>query len=145
MKLCIPSTNEAGLDARVSPHFGSAPWFTLVDTDAGTVEPLENAHARHEHGQCQPTAGLEGLAIGAVLCRGLGARALARLEGAGMAVYATEAFTVRAAVDAFRDGHVVRMTPARACQGHGHDHEHDHGGGLTHLQGVGHAHRHGQA
>ncbi len=143
MKLCIPSTNEAGLDARVSPHFGSAPWFTLVEAETGVVTALENAHARHEHGQCQPTAGLEGQGIGAVVCRGLGGRALARLEAAGMMVFATDAFTVRAAVDAFRESRLVRMTPAQACQGHGHDHGHDHGhvhAGLTEL----HRHRPGE-
>lgn len=136
MKLCIPSTNEAGLDARVSPHFGSAPWYTLVDTETGAVEPLANAHARHEHGQCQPTRGLEGLGIGAVVCRGLGGRALARLEAAGMAVFVTEAFTVGAAVEAFREGRVARMTAAEACQDHGGHHEHGHHG-LTPLYGAG--------
>lgn len=138
MKLCMPSTNEAGLEARVSPHFGSAPYFTLVDSETGVAEPIVNAHARHDHGHCQPTAGLEGRGIDAVVCRGLGGRALALLEGSGIAVYATDAFTVRAALEAFREGRVARMTPAQACGGH--DHEHGHGRNHGHIHDHGHHH-----
>ncbi len=125
MRLCIPTVSEAGLSARLSPHFGSAPWFTVVDSETGATSAIENEHARHEHGQCAPTRSLEGKGIGVVVCRGLGRRALMNLEGQGMQVLVTEEWTVAGALEAYRAGSLPRLDPASACAGH----EHAHGGG----------------
>ncbi len=35
MRLCIPTINERGLTARLSPHFGSAPYHTVIESDSG--------------------------------------------------------------------------------------------------------------
>ena len=36
MKICFPVTADEGLESAVYSHFGSAPLFLLVDTDAVT-------------------------------------------------------------------------------------------------------------
>jgi predicted Fe-Mo cluster-binding NifX family protein len=130
MLLCLPTTDDRGLAARLSPHFGSAPCFTLVDTASGTVDVVVNDHAAHEHGRCDPMKDLQGRSLDAVVCRGLGQRALMRLQGSGIAVLVTEAFTVAEALTAFQAGTLRPMGEDEACDGrHGHGHHHDHASG----------------
>lgn len=38
MKICIPTLGEKGLDEQVSEHFGSAPYFTIIDLESNGVE-----------------------------------------------------------------------------------------------------------
>ena len=42
MKIAIPTQDDRASEARVSPHFGRAPYFALVDTKTGEVEFLPN-------------------------------------------------------------------------------------------------------
>lgn len=129
MYVCIPTVGEGGLQARLSPHFGSAPCFTLVDTVSGRVEIVWNEHSRHEPGKCSPAKGLAGRGIDAIICRGLGRRALAGLTGSGLSVLLTEAWTVEEALGALDGGALRPITDEEACaggHGHGHGHAHDH-------------------
>lgn len=121
MRLCIPTVDGTGLEARLSGHFGSAPFFTVIDSETGRTEVIGNAHASHEHGHCRPTESLQGRGVETVVCRGLGRRALAVLRGEGITVLVTEANTVAEAVRAFEVGTLVPLDEAGACQG-GHSH-----------------------
>lgn len=122
MRLCMPTVDDAGLAARLTAHFGSAPYYTIVETDSGTIEVVANAHARHEHGSCEAAGGMTGRAVDAVVCQGLGRRALAGLAASGIPVYVAGAADVAAAVAEFRGGKLERLTEDAACgggQGHG--------------------------
>jgi predicted Fe-Mo cluster-binding NifX family protein len=121
MKLCLPTVNEQGLTGRLSPHFGSAPFFTVVDTETNAVEVVSNGHAQHEHGTCMPTAALAARDVDAVACRGLGRHAFAALEASGIAVYWTEEWGVAGALEAFRAGRLARMVSEQVCHGGRHD------------------------
>lgn len=125
MRVCLPTIDESGLEARLSPHFGSAPYFTVVDASTGKAMVLPNGQARHEHGRCDPVGGLDGQGIDVVICRGLGRRALARLAERGIAVMATEAWLVADAVRELGRGGLTPVTLDEACAGHGHGHGHD--------------------
>lgn len=120
MRICIPTVDDTGIDARLSPHFGSAPFFTLVDESGDRAEVVVNEHARHEHGGCRPTASLTDRALDVVLCRGIGRGAHARLTAAGLRVYITEAWTIREALDALQAGLFAEVRPEQLCQGHHH-------------------------
>ena len=50
MKICIPTTDNNGLESRAHGHFGSAPYFAVVDTETGAVRVEANAGQRHRHG-----------------------------------------------------------------------------------------------
>ncbi len=54
MKICIPTMDDHGLKGMPSDHFGSAPFFTFVDTETGEVETQPNGGAHHVHGACRP-------------------------------------------------------------------------------------------
>jgi predicted Fe-Mo cluster-binding NifX family protein len=115
MRICIPTHGDEGLEAAVAGHWGRAPFLTLVDTDSGEVAVLANAP--HAEGHCHPTGPLESRGVEAVLCSGVGRRAVAALEGAGIRVLLTQAQRVDAAVEALRTGAVRELGVNEACGG----------------------------
>jgi predicted Fe-Mo cluster-binding NifX family protein len=115
MRICIPTNGDEGLEAAVAGHLGRAPFLTLVDTESGEVAVLANA--AHSEGHCHPTEPLEGRGVEAILCSGVGRRAVAALEGAGLRVLLTQAQRVDQAVEAFRAGAVRVLGVSEACGG----------------------------
>ncbi len=116
MRICIPTASEGGLEASVCSHFGSAPYFTVVDDASGAVEVVRNTHVQHEHGSCDPTAAVLGLGIDAVVCRGVGWRGLVMLEEQGVPVYRTENWRAGDALKALRAGHLPRAGLDHVCR-----------------------------
>ena len=84
MKICIPTETGDGKTAQVYGHFGSAPFFTIYDTDAKSIEVVDNANKHHEHGTCNPVAALRGRAVDVVVTGGMGARAVMMLNAQGI-------------------------------------------------------------
>lgn len=146
MNLCIPVTNDQGLDSCVSGHFGSAPCFAIIDSETRACRVVPNANRHHGHGGCHPVAAIAGLGVEGVLVGGIGAGALSHLQAAGIRVWKADGTTVAAALEAYAACAPIEMTPATSC-GH-HDHDHDHGHGNGHGAGGGHGegcgHGHGQ-
>jgi predicted Fe-Mo cluster-binding NifX family protein len=132
MKICIPTTENKGLESAVSAHFGSAPFFMLVDTESGETSVVENANQHHSHGMCRPLAAIEGQQVDGVVVGGIGAGALAKLGAAGIAVYRADHPTVGETLEAFKADRLGRVEPGSACS-HGH-----HGPGPRNGAGCGH-------
>jgi predicted Fe-Mo cluster-binding NifX family protein len=128
MRICIPTHGDEGLSASVAGHWGRAPFLTLVDTESGEVAVLANAP--HGEGHCRPTGAIEGRGVEAILCSGVGRRAVAALESAGIRVLVTQAQRVDEAVEALRQGAARLLGASEACGGH-----HGHGGGSCHHEG----------
>lgn len=129
MKLCIPTMDDSGLAGVPSAHFGSAPFFTFVDTETRTVEAIPNSGYEHAHGACRPLDFLGSRPVDAFVCRGMGRRALARLNSAGVNVLVTLEESVEKTLEALQAGRLQEMSVNDACQGHGHGHSHAHGHG----------------
>ena len=117
MRVCIPTVDEAGLRSRLSSHFGKAPYYMVVDTDRWDMRTVINTNEHHEHGQCSPLASLAGLGVEAVVCRGLGRNALARLRSGGVPVYVSTSGTVAGALGSFLAGDLEELTSEEACHG----------------------------
>jgi predicted DNA-binding protein (UPF0251 family)/predicted Fe-Mo cluster-binding NifX family protein len=118
VKLCIPTTTNEGKTAAVHGHFGSAPYFTIYDTDTGEVEVIDNANQHHSHGTCQPMSALTGRKIDAVVCAGMGARAVQKLNDGGIKVYRAVAGTVADIAGQFLKGGLEEITAENACTQH---------------------------
>jgi predicted Fe-Mo cluster-binding NifX family protein len=131
MIVCVPSKDDAGLASPLSEHFGSAPYFTLVNTENHEVQSIENKNSHHSHGTCHPMTQLNRYKIDAVICNGMGRRAVEALNYEGIKTLVTNAGSVEEALAHMNDGTASDIDPARACRGHGqhqhdHDHEHEH-------------------
>ena len=124
MTICIPVTDNQGLASPVCAHFGSAPYFLMVETDTGACRAIENRNQHHAHGMCQPLAALQGERLDAIVVGGIGMGALNKLMMAGLTVYQAQHPTVEQTLTAFAAGTLPTMTPASACGGHAHGHSH---------------------
>lgn len=121
MKVCIPISENHGLESPVHGHFGSAPGYLAVDTETLAAEALLNWNLGHAHGACNPVQVLAEARPEAVLVGGLGAGALDRLRAKGVRVYLTPAGTVAQAIRLFKTGQLRELTETATCGGHAHE------------------------
>ena len=121
MKICIPTLGERGFDEQVSEHFGSAPYFTIIDLDSNGIEIIDNPNQHHDHGQCHPMHSLSGKGIDGVVCGGMGRRAVELLNSDGIRVYLGNGNMVKTIVEAYQKGNLEELTADNACGGHDHD------------------------
>ena len=127
MKICIPVIEDKGLMSEICGHFGSAPYFMLVDTASMDCSAVANGNQHHAHGMCQPLAALAGHEIGAIVVRGIGQGAINRLRAAGIEVYLGQQTTVEEVVRAFAEGALAPVSADAVCAHHGHHHAHGRG------------------
>jgi len=119
MKICIPTETNIGKEAEVYGHFGSAPYFTIYDTEKDSVEIIDNANQHHSHGMCQPMTALMGKKVDAVVTGGMGARAVQKLNEGSIKVYRATPGTVADIVNQFNKGGLEEISVNNACAQHG--------------------------
>jgi len=116
MKIALPTMNEDGLEAVISGHFGQAPFFTFVDSDTGdvTCKPAKGQH-HGAPGQTTPAQIIAAEGANAVICGGLGSRAVDVFGSAGIEVFTGAQGTVQQALDAHRAGQLQAASADGAC------------------------------
>ena len=118
MKICIPTETTSGRDSNVSEHFGSSPFFTIYDDATDTFDTVANSNQHHAHGSCHPISMLGENRVDAVVCRGMGARAVLGLKEAGTKVYVSKAGTVDEAIKNFDAKALTELTVEGSCKRH---------------------------
>lgn len=116
MRICIPTETDAGKEARVCGHFGSAPYFTIYDTEKDNCQSIDNSNKHHTHGTCQPMSVLTGKQIDVVVCVGMGMRAIQKLNEAGTRVYKASGATVREILGKYKANELEEITLEDACR-----------------------------
>jgi len=119
MKICIPTSQDLGLRSVVGEHFGGAPIFLIVDTETSEFKSAKNQNEHHAHGMCQPLKSLAGHEIDAVVCAGIGAGALNKLNSSGIRVFKTGGGTVEELLPAFQSNSLPEFTTRSVCAHHG--------------------------
>lgn len=119
MNICIPTVDNKGMQSMVSPHFGMAPYFTLVNSETMETRGILNERVDHGQGACKPLAGLEGYSVDVLIVSGMGHRAIARLAESGTQAFLFTGKTVAEALKAWRAEELQPLTPDAACSGHG--------------------------
>ncbi len=118
MRICIPTKTNIGKKAEVSEHFGSAPYFTIYDVEKDVVEIIDNSNQHHVHGACQPMSALTDKKIDAVVCGGMGARAVQKLNEDGIKVYRASGGTVEEIIRQYENNELEEITVQNACERH---------------------------
>ena len=118
MRICIPTETGDGYNARVHEHFGSAPIFTIFETDTKALEVVENPNNKHLHGTCQPLNVLNGTGVDVVICASMGARAVQKLNQGGIMAYRARGNTVGEIIQNYGSGDLEEITPGNACAQH---------------------------
>ena len=122
MKICFPVIGNEGLASPVFGHFGSAPGFVVVDIETSELTAINNSGRVHEHGACNPLAGLDGHQVDVVAVGGIGGGALHKLTSAGLRVFQAREGTVSENLALFKAGELPEFKPGHTCGGHGHSH-----------------------
>jgi predicted Fe-Mo cluster-binding NifX family protein len=134
MRVCLPTEVPGGIAAALAGHFGSAPTFTIIDTESESVEILTNTgphagenHDRHhgsDHhaghgGGCRSARIVAGKMIDAVICGSIGRNAMKSIPGARF--YVAVGGTAGELVAQLQQGTLAEQT--EGCGGH-HEHHH---------------------
>lgn len=122
MKICMPTMGTGQPTDDLNGHFGSAATFVVYDDATKQLHTLDNRNQHHTHGACLPVQALAGEAVDAVLTGGMGRRAVAMMNEAGIKVYFLTGVTIADAITRWDAGNVLEMTPDMACGGHGNGH-----------------------
>ncbi|WP_129125041.1 NifB/NifX family molybdenum-iron cluster-binding protein [Geomonas oryzae] len=122
MKICFPVECNEGLSSSVFGHFGSAPGFLVVDSNTDECTAINNGDRVHQHGACNPVAGLGGHEVDAIVVGGIGGGALYKLNAAGMRVFQARPGTVAENMALFKANELPEYLPGHTCGGHGHSH-----------------------
>lgn len=112
-RLAIPVENETGLDARLSQHFGRAPYFAVVDLDEnGNMKDLQIISNRSEHfgGRGKPPEIIMNFRPTAVITYGMGPRALNMFQNRNIAVLQTNEHYVRDVIEAYNKEELIELT-----------------------------------
>jgi predicted Fe-Mo cluster-binding NifX family protein len=118
MKICLPTSGKNGLTEMVYYHFGSAPFFTIYDTDTKGIEVIANDNQHHNHGACQPLSVIAKYNVDIIMTNGMGARAVRMLNDSGIKVYRLDGNTVGEAIKKFEDNQLFELRLDNACSEH---------------------------
>lgn len=144
MKISIPSIGKGGLEDAVCQHFGTAPVYTVFDTETGEVLVLANT-SEHTGGVGHPPEIISAAGVQVMLCGGLGRKAVTMFNDLGIDVFVGAKGCVKDAIESWESGKLQAATSDTACSGHGHGHGHDHHHEHVHHHENhhGHVHSHG--
>jgi len=122
MKVCFPVQENQGLASQVFNHFGSAPEFVIVDLATSECQSIANSDQIHQHGACNPVAGLGGHQVDAIVVGGIGGGALHKLNLAGIRAFQAHGESISENIDLMKLGTLREYLPGHSCGGHGHGH-----------------------
>lgn len=135
MKIVVPSADGQGLESEVFPHFGRAPYYTIVEIRDGEivgVESFENPSPEHGPGNVRREFFelLKRKGVEVVLAYGIGPRAAQNIEALGMRVIPGVRGRIGDVAKAFVEGRLgidERWVEVRHHEEHYHE-RHGYGG-----------------
>jgi len=87
MRVAVPSVDDRGLESEISPHFGRAPYYTLVDIENGEVAGYKVVECPFsEHGPGDIPNFLKSLGVDVIIAYGMGRRAQDFFDSLGIRV-----------------------------------------------------------
>lgn len=117
MRIAIPSMGKDGLKNQVCPHFGRAPTYTILDTDTGSVEVIDNS-AEHFGGAGKAPELVQRIGADVVLCSGVGPMAVKMFENLGIRAFVGASGSVESTIEAYNSGRLQEATDENACAQH---------------------------
>uniref|UniRef100_Q3AR31 Dinitrogenase iron-molybdenum cofactor biosynthesis domain-containing protein n=1 Tax=Chlorobium chlorochromatii (strain CaD3) TaxID=340177 RepID=Q3AR31_CHLCH len=117
--ILVPLTTANGRQSIVSEHFGSAPYFAVVESESGKCSIIENGGCHHPQGECSHGDVFAQHQATVLLCKGIGGRAASRVEASGVAIYVVpQANSLDEALQLLQNGSLQQFAAGDACRGH---------------------------
>ena len=113
VRIVIPVLDESGLNARLSEHFGRAPYFAVIELDEnGRVLNQRTVPNVSEHfgGTGRPPDRILQLEPDALITYGMGPRALNIFQSVRVAVLRANSNTVREVIAAYNKDELKELT-----------------------------------
>ena len=117
MKIAFPTMDTNGLDAILADHFGRAPAFVIIDINSEQVQTIPN-NSNHFGGTASPPEFLKNQGITALVCKGLGRKAIDLFQQLGIQVYMTREYKVQEAFSSFKEQNLKEASKDDGCKGH---------------------------
>jgi predicted Fe-Mo cluster-binding NifX family protein len=111
-RIVIPAEDGNGLNARLSEHFGRAPYFVIVELEDDNISNVQVVPNESEHfgGFGRPADRILQFRPNAIITYGMGPRALSIFQEARIAVLKANADTVKDVVEAYRQDKLEELT-----------------------------------
>lgn len=123
MKIAIPIIDNAGLESRISEHFGHAPYFAFVVAENGGIlshEIVANPFEEHQPGQIPDFVKSHDAHV--IITRGMGGRAKQFFQAMGIEAITGAEGTVKEIVESYLKGKL--QSRDYEPEGHGQHHNH---------------------
>lgn len=114
MRIAVPTNGKRGLKEDVGEHFGRVPTYTLVDTESGVVEVIDNT-SHHMGGAGYPPELLAEKNVDILLCKSLGRRAIDMFSEKNIEVYCGAEGDVENAIRQLKNNELVSATESGPC------------------------------
>jgi predicted Fe-Mo cluster-binding NifX family protein len=113
-RVIVPVLNEAGEASQLSPHFGRAPFFAIIEfsenNEIGKIEFAPNRSGHFGGGGERPPDILLSFSPNTVITVGMGPRALRRFQSEGVAVMQATVNTLGEVLTAFKNNELMELT-----------------------------------
>ncbi|MGC8972425.1 MAG: NifB/NifX family molybdenum-iron cluster-binding protein [bacterium] len=112
-RIVIPTIDDRGINARISEHFGRAPYFTVIDLDEQcnvvSVNTIPNT-SEHFSGRGRAKDQILTLNPTKVIVYDMGPRALTGFQEAGIAVFRANSELVKDVISAYKEDKLEKLT-----------------------------------
>jgi predicted Fe-Mo cluster-binding NifX family protein len=113
VRIVIPVLDESGVNARLSEHFGRAPYFAVIDLDeSGGISSQRTVANTSEHfgGTGRPPDRILQLRPNCLITYGMGPQALSTFQEAKVAVLRANTNTVGDVLRAYNEDQLQELT-----------------------------------
>ncbi len=112
-RIVIPTEDNNGLNAKLSEHFGRAPYFTIIDLDESNeilnIQVIPNT-SEHFGGFGLPPDRILQFRPNALITYGIGPRALNIFQEAKVAVLKANSYIVKEVIEAYKEDKLQELT-----------------------------------
>ena len=110
VRIVVPVSDEKGMDAQLSQHFGRTPYFAVIDLDEnGQIIKQSTVSSSGEH-FCEGISFLLNLKQNFMIAQGMGQRVIQNFQNARIAILRTSANVVKDAIQQYNRGELVELT-----------------------------------
>ncbi len=119
MKIVFPTESKDGFGAKIAEHFGRCQTYTFLDEKGSIAEVIANT-SEHMGGTGLPPKLMKKHGANALVCRGIGPKAISLCNELGINVFICKASTVRGAFDEWKQSRAKEAEMEDSCGHWGH-------------------------
>lgn len=117
MVIAVPVNERKGLSSRVARHFGRCEYYALINEGGELLKFIKNS-SRHKGGVKQPPEVIHDNGADALLCTGIGPKAIEFCKKLGIKVFVGRGGTIKQIFESWNNDELTRASADEACEEH---------------------------